>query len=275
MAGPLVAVPNIFVNGTVAQAPDVNADFQNLVDQVNSLWNANFTSGILNPASGGTGGGGLTAHQLVLGGGGGAAFTSLAPGNAGQVLTSAGAGVDPAFTTPAATAMTLLQTASASGTTTIPFTAISTAYKHFMLQGTGIITASSAVLGLQVGEGVTPTWETAASYRYAGVFIDDIGAGSLNTFGTATATDITLTLNAIGGASISSGTFTVWFTNLASTTQYKSFSMKSSWVDSGARAANWDGSGHWSGDTNAITAVRLIAGANITAGEFSLYGISS
>lgn len=38
MAGPIVAVPNIFVNGTVAEAPDVNTDFQSLVDQVNNLF---------------------------------------------------------------------------------------------------------------------------------------------------------------------------------------------------------------------------------------------
>jgi hypothetical protein len=128
---------------------------------------------------------------------------------------------------------------------------------------------------LQYGEGGTPTWETSG-YRYA---VFELGSNS--------ATSANLVSSADSGVNISGGTLANtavsavnpigYFSDPVSTTEYKGYGW-SSFASSGSIWFTQFGSGSYMGDTNAITALRIVAGptpgtSNITAGTCSLYAL--
>lgn len=99
-------LPFVFINGTTADATQVNSDLNTIVNNVNtnaahSGANSDITSltALSTPLSAGQGGTGaatLTAHGVLVGEGTGPVVVT-APGTAGQVLTSNGAAADPTF----------------------------------------------------------------------------------------------------------------------------------------------------------------------------------
>lgn len=309
----MTAMPYTFVNGTVADANQVNSNFSSVISQTNSFYP-------LVPTCGGTYG--LSNYNLIVGQGGSSPAAALGstgtagqillsagaaalptwgpatgtsgqflmsqgasapiwgpsvgttgqlliqgasapvwgatPGGAGQVLTSNGAGVAPTFQTPSSN-VALIQTTAASSTTTIAFTGINGTYSNFTLDCYSLVGTSA--IGIQIGEGGGPTWETTGSYAYAGLTIQ---SSSVTGFGSQTGTSIQVS----GGNGASEVQASL--ANIAAGVN-KQIQFRSSISSSPQLAAS--GAGAWIGDTNAITAIRITSGTNITAGSCSLYGV--
>jgi hypothetical protein len=100
-------------------------------------------------------------------------------------------------------------------------------------------------IGVQFGEGATPTWETGAgSYHLYTPLISNSSTG--------------IEINApINGSSTVAGTLAGWLHDLTSTTQNKTMNF----LNNNAAGGNFYyevGNGTYTGDTGAITAVRII-----------------
>ena len=123
--------------------------------------------GTLNVANGGTGRSTLTLNNVLLGNGT-TAVQQIAPGAAGNVLTSDG-------TTWASTAPSgggggwvLIDTKTATGAeTSFEFTGLTTTYKSYVLMANGISTSTNIGFIMQTGTGPSggPTYLTSGYYK--------------------------------------------------------------------------------------------------------------
>jgi hypothetical protein len=177
-------------------------------------------------------------------------------------------------------AMTQISTQNVSAGSSIQFTGLGSSYYYFKLLCTDVITSSSSAdLQLQFGEGGAPAWETsnyvsANDYEYA-----DGGGGGHTGGGWQTGdTGIDLNKNTSGTvyavtAAPNSETVDLTLTNLGSSTMYKNAQ--------GLTAVNYSGSFHadniygsYNGDSNPVTAIRLIPSTGTVTGRCNLYGMN-
>jgi hypothetical protein len=102
--------------------------------------------------------------------------TSPSYGTSGQVLTSAGSGAAPTWTTPSVGAMTLISTLTASSSASFEWTGLSGYDKYFVIFD-GITGTNSVTMQMQVGTGSGPTYLTS-NYSCSYFAIDSTGATS-------------------------------------------------------------------------------------------------
>jgi hypothetical protein len=177
--------------------------------------------------------------------------------------------------------LTYISTQTASASASLQFTNLPTSYNTLFLNCTGLVASStSAYIVYQVGEGATPTWETGA--HYSGFIASNFGESELSTL----SGQIDLTgLGGGGGFSLSGTTsypetMQLYIPTPSSSSAYK----QTTWSATGYNTPNStyaedEGDGFWSSDTQPITALQVTttnhAGATITSGSCSLYGLNN
>jgi hypothetical protein len=231
-------------------------------------------AGTLAIANGGTNST-ATATSGGVGYGTGTAHAYSAAGTSGQFLQSNGASA-PTWTTVGSSAMVLISTLTASSSTSLAWTGLTT-YNNYFLILDGLVPSAADDLLLQVGYGATPTYSGSSFVR-----------SSLVTSGTASVAYSKATSSVIrfsgfvnnqGTDSLTGLKGTVYLFNTLVSSKDFAYSLNSSFsIDGGATTPeNLIGNGWWPSTPGAITAVRLIynGGSNIASGKASLYGIAS
>lgn len=153
----------------------------------------------------------------------------------------------------------------------IAFTGLDTAsYHRWELDCHDLFPATATTIGIQVGEGATPTWETASTY-----FVSewDNTSGSLTNLTNATEPSIFLgTGSYANSANNGAGNFHATIGDLSRAVGNKLFSFYGSYTKNAVGSGAYGGTGAWEGDTNAITAIRIIAASGNISGSCTLKG---
>jgi hypothetical protein len=164
-------------------------------------------------------------------------------------------------------AMSLISTQTASSSASIQWTGLST-FNRYLLIFDGVHTSGFSSIYLQFGYGSSPTWVTSL-YQFSGNYTNTTPVTTSK--GSASYSGIPIDLG-VGNMGFGGGAATVNIYNLLGSTYYPSATFSGS-DDFGD---NYQGNGTASAPAQSYNAIRLIqASGNITAGTFSLYGISS
>lgn len=161
-----------------------------------------------------------------------------------------------------------ISTQTASAAASIQWTGLAT-YNEYQLICHGVFTSGGAGVKMQFGEGGTPTWQTS-SYKWADRYLgSDAVAGD-----EASASDAGIQISSSTGTAVASpvvigGTFY----GIATSGATKSLVHNSNIYNGGVSYA-LIGSGVFTGDTNVITALRLLPNSGTISGTCSLYGYS-
>jgi hypothetical protein len=213
----------------------------------------------------------LTAGGVAYGTGGQAKVNSA--GTAGQVLTSAGAGVPVWATpvTPAGGSMIFLSTVTAVNAATVDIeTTFSSTYNTYVIFGTNIRTTIEA--GIFVRMKIGGSYITSGTYNFLNQYM--LSSGTVyDARASQTATEIRI-LETMGTGAARNGNFALYVWNPASTTARKSINwFGGSILDSNTRQFN-NGTAHNTG-TDALTGIRIYNNQafETISGVFSLYGI--
>ena len=176
----------------------------------------------------------------------------------------------------AAGGMALISTQTASNSASLQWTGLGS-YNNYYLNCSVITPASNAVnFEAQVGEGATPTWETA-TYNGSGYASDQTGATSIigpTSGGSGLIVAGNVVITATNNYSLS---LQLWLTNVQSTTVAKHMQFLSEWniATNPYFDTSGSGGGTYNGDGNAVTAFRvLFSSGNISTGQCSLYGMN-
>jgi len=213
-----------------------------------------------------------TAGGVVYGTGTAQAVTTA--GTSGQVLQSNGASA-PSWVTASGGAMVLISTLTASASSSLTWTGLTT-YNNYIVILDSLVPTAADSLELRLGYGGTPTYS-------AGSFVtSQLKFYSVNTITYAKATGDRIYLsgfaNSQGTDSLTGakGTINLFNTLVSSKDVAYSYMVNFS-IDGNANVPeNSIGNGWWPSTPAAITAVRLIfSGTTIASGKASLYGISS
>ena len=193
-------------------------------------------------------------------------------GTSGQVLTSAGTGSAPTWTTPSAGAMTLISSATASSTALISFTGLTTTYRVYILEFDSVyLSNASENLLLQFST------DNGSSYITSGYQRTLIYQTSATVTGNYAATGGVLYLGGLAGYSnTSTETGSGMLTIFAPATSGKKANtyLVSNCINSGV-LENCTGS-QANTTTSAVNAFKVYAGVgNITGGNFRLYGLAN
>ncbi len=176
-----------------------------------------------------------------------------------------------AWTTFGGGSLSLISTQTASASASLQWTGLGSSYTYLRLLCTNLVSATSGnLVRVQLGQGATPTWQTAnsstaiyvsnttpgnaifQSTNYSGFPISNNGTSSTSGY---TSFDMTL-YNMASGGTYKNATWTGMVSLNGTTTLETSY-----------------GGGNYNGNTTAITAVRVLYSAgNITSGQCSLYG---
>jgi hypothetical protein len=206
--------------------------------------------------------------------------SSPAYGTSGQVLTSAGTGSAPTWTTPSAGAVSLLATVTASSSATVNFdsTYITSTYDAYMIVMNSVLPATNSVVmsidaSSNNGSSFPYSWtNTGTGFSSNGTSAQGTGGGQnkLNGGLTAAATEQKFT-NAAGKPF----NCTMYLFK-PSAAQYFQCTWDATWISDVSSALCWVG---MSATTNSATAINYIrfamSSGNIASGTFRLYGISN
>lgn len=215
-----------------------------------------------------------TATAGGVGYGTGTAHGYSSAGTSGQLLQSNGASA-PAWATVNPSSMVLISTLTASASTSLTWTGLTT-YNNYIIILDGLVPTTADLLELRVGYGGTPTFSTTS-------FV----TSQLRFFGTSTVSYQKNTSDTIFfGFSSAQGTTSLTglkgtvnlFNTLVSSKDFAYSFMCSYSIDGSPTVPeNSIGNGWWPSTPAAITAVRLIynGGSTIASGKASLYGIVS
>jgi hypothetical protein len=158
------------------------------------------------------------------------------------------------------------QTVSAGAS--IAFTGLAT-YTNYQLACTGVFPATNATtVNLQVGEGGTPTWETS-SYFYGRIGIAS-NSSTVNGVVSESASGV-LVVSGNTNTVAASVSFVATIMNVTSTNTTKMVTFMANEFD--VHVFPLFGGGAYTGDNNAITAVRIIAASGNISGNCTLYGM--
>jgi hypothetical protein len=172
-----------------------------------------------------------------------------------------------------------ISTQTASNSASLQWTSLGS-YNTYQIRCTDILPATNATyILLQFGEGGTPTWETAnSSYGYSGYWENASGTSTLES-----STGDSITNGIMVEAQVSNSVSAtkngseaiIDIANPAGAGAKQAVVHSGGYQVSGGVNLNYIGGGAYIADTNAITAIRLIAGSgNITSGTCSLYGMN-
>lgn len=194
-------------------------------------------------------------------------------GTSGQVFTSQGASALPTWSTNSAVGgFVLIGTATASNSSAITFTGLTTAYAAYKLiiyNVTGSSAGASFLMRCSTNNG--SSYDSGNSYQWSNLYLKNNSAPATSTGGSSSDTNI-----AINGNSVSAtGGQTVnveinFYAPAASVTQ------AFSWIGQYFRSADgwYQFSGGGTYNTQAVNALQFLMSANnINTGTFKLYGL--
>lgn len=199
-----------------------------------------------------------------------------AAGTAGQVLTSAGPGAAPAWSTLGASALTLVSSVTATnGASSIDLTSgFTSAYNVYMLVGSGLVcTANQGSVDVTVN--IDGSWLSAGYAYYASALSSNLGD-----FGGNSNSGSKFIFSSDWGGGSSSGTldFVMYIYNPANTSLWKNFSWEGT-VISYSAGSNYPVSFRGGGSQKnaaALTGVRITPGTRtMVSGVMRLYGIAN
>jgi hypothetical protein len=173
-------------------------------------------------------------------------------------------------------AFVLISTQTASASATLQWTGLGSSYNTLFLDCNGITAATNAAnFEVQVGEGATPTWETA---EYYGSFWYNAYAAPTSGVNAENNTSSLVVATAVANTGVNTGyslSLKLWISNLASTTLIKQMVFHTAYDNSSSDTVSTSGGGAYYNDDGAVTALRvLFSSGNITAGQCSLYGMN-
>jgi hypothetical protein len=193
-------------------------------------------------------------------------------GTSGQVLTSAGSGAAPTWTTPSSGAMTFITSVTASNSATVDVENAMTAYDVYMIVADQIITTSGANPSFALRLKVGGTYQTGASYQYHSSTLTATNSAYSSVVGNGVG-NIQITSSLRAGGPVS---FVLYLFKPSNATTYKIVSWQGGCANSAPTTESNVGTGIWFGSTDAITGVRFYTSTNnIVSGTFRLYGISN
>jgi hypothetical protein len=174
----------------------------------------------------------------------------------------------------------LISTQAASNSASLQFTNLPT-YNTFLLNCNGLQpSVNYASLELQFGEGSTPTWETS-SYAYSIFDANDSNNDGYGMEASSSASGIFLDWAGgnVSDSSTAEENLQVWINNISTTGIHHAINDTGIFFTGTATYVQiFQAAGAYLGDTNAITAIRVLYGGgnsgNITAGQCSLYGMN-
>ena len=167
-----------------------------------------------------------------------------------------------------------ISTQTASAGASMQWTGLGSTYNDYVLQCPYVYPATDAVnIYVQLGEGGTPTWQTA-NYRWEQVIV---GSGASPTISASSAGGTDSGFSVAGGGIhnvvSNAASFRAIISNIPSTTYYVSVQMTTADLGNGPTSYIYAGAGHFTGDTTAKTAIRVIAASGNETGQCSLWGI--
>lgn len=213
-------------------------------------------------------GGVITAPNA---GAGNAVFSTTSGNTVGDIVTmrTTGTGVqDSGVALSSLPVLLLSQTASNSASLTL--TSIPTGYKRYRMHLIDIAPATNAsLLLLQVSEDNGSTYKTSSYTSFSTSIANATGTSTVT--GSNSATGMVLAFNVVSPGIV---TGTTEISNLALTGFQKSFFTTSVFPETASSGVvTSSGGGTYFGDTNAINALRVIAGSgNLTSGTVELWG---
>lgn len=199
---------------------------------------------------------------------GAALWSGLAPGAENETLSIV-AGV-PAWSSAGSSFGNLVLIASTTAdntSTTIAFAGL-TGDAYLLVIENLIPATAGADISIQFGEGATPTYQTSGySYAYAYTGIDVVDAGTTRV---TPSSEIAKMAGVRNVAGVPSGT--VRFNGLSQAKRHAADFVFILEANGNSKYYDIRGSGIFTGDTNAITAVRVISSSgNLSSGRVSLY----
>jgi len=199
--------------------------------------------------------------------------TVMAPataGTSGQLLTSAGTGAAPTWSTPAAGAMTFLESVTAASSATVELTALTSTYDMYMVVGSNVVPSvnfESLRLRVMVG-GTTQTTGYKGNTAYT-------QSGSSSAIGNEGADTAYLLINR-GQVSTNGSNFVLYIGTPANATLYKAITWQTFGTTTSPTSIYQFGGGAYMGGTGAITRLNFATlTGNLASGTFRLYGISN
>ena len=215
----------------------------------------------------------LTAGGVAYGTGGQAKVNSA--GTAGQVLTSAGAGV-PTWATPAtpSSGLTLLSTVNATASANVDIeTTFSSTYDAYMLVASKLtcsdngsdVSARFKIGGVYISGGV--------DYQYNLITSSSGGATLYRSRASDTQTSITI-LGSASSASNAQSNFTMYLHNPTSTTKQHTLYSTGVVIDNTDVSVSQAIAVGKCTTTGALTGIRIRPGTGTISGTFSLYGLA-
>jgi hypothetical protein len=199
------------------------------------------------------------------------AFGAISDGTSGQILTSAGAGSAPTWTTPSSGAYVLLSSATVNGASAVDFTGfVSSDYHSYTIVFSAVDFTSASSGGVQVYIG--GTLQTSSNYNYSGFYADSSASGLISRFSGSPQTYFRISngsnLNQFGTINFTANTFN-GLTGTATPTFISNVGGGASVSTTFFNIGNYN-------STSAITGIRILSGGGGTIiGYFKLYGIKN
>ncbi len=201
---------------------------------------------------------------------------AVAVGTATHVLTSNGTGAAPTFQEAAGGAIVLISSTTTTATpTSIDFTTLSADYSHFMIECSNITRATgsdSYGIGLQVGTGGSPTYQTSNYFGSAGFSYNAVSPSTDSWASADTANEFAPLVKAYAAGA---GSFRVTIYGVHEAKNNYIHSEGSYW-QGGSNYHNYFSGGLWK-DTTVVTALRVMVdtGTINNGAIVSLYGIKT
>jgi hypothetical protein len=144
-----------------------------------------------------------------------------------------------------------------------------TAFRYWQLDCNELAPANVTTFGVQVGQGATPTWQTGANYTYQNYILS--GGGPPVVQASTVSTSMLPTANNFDNTQTMNGNFTIRFGDLTAPGR-KLFMHNIAYQESGVGSAVGYGNMFFTGNTNPITAIRLVPGAGNFKARCTLMG---
>ena len=163
----------------------------------------------------------------------------------------------------------LTQSSVSTALSAFSFNLDTTNFRKWVLTCVGIVPTIVSKVGIQVGLGSPASWQTASSY-----FINEIdtSGGTSSPIAGVGYPAILIGTNNYDALGQYPGTFTATLGDTSQTLTYKSVTFGGTYYKSGSGIGHVTGSGLWPVNTNAITAVRVIAPGTTIRGSCTMTG---
>jgi hypothetical protein len=171
-------------------------------------------------------------------------------------------------------AWTFLSSVVASDDATIDFDNVyDGTYDHYMIVATNVLIANGGGnIGMQVGTGSTPTYQSGSDYSY--VLANQADDGSYSSRVSSAAASMVISQNLGNAETGTSFSFMVQIYKPDQSTYYHGVSWSGTNFGENSKTFQMFGSGTWQA-TTAVTSSRFVADSlNVTSGTFRLYGLA-